>query len=63
MIAPRVVIYPLDEIAIAPCFEDLIAGGMLVGGILLQKKDEEVHLWAEQRLMRDKIRFHWIILP
>jgi hypothetical protein len=36
----------LDEIEVAPGFEDFVAGGMLVGGILLQKKDEEVHLGA-----------------
>ena len=43
VIAPVVVIYPLDEIVITPCFENLVAGGMLVGGVLLQKKDEEAH--------------------
>ena len=57
VLAPIVVIYPLDKIAFAPCFENLVAGGMLVGGILLQKKDEEVHLRAEQRLIRGKFAF------
>ena len=35
VIAPIVVIYPLDEISVTPCFEDFVAGGMFVGGILL----------------------------